>query len=323
MRRLDGAQRIVLQAIADAQRETSEFIEASQIAVTTGISLADTSDWLLTLEQDEYVNLTRTVAGFGASITSKGRLALSLSRPFGPPTPPRPATQANSLDAQPAVIVEPPDDSDAVMRQRARERIEILLRRLKPEVKRELAETLHGDRDPPIDDETDLLSLLAFKLLEPRLFSTIAGLASTFERLCEKGELDQADTVFALAQEATPRMIDHDLAERRWNERTAQRSAFYFVPVDNSTILEVLTARADGKRMSFKAPRKQETPHEIEGVALLAHTRKPPIEGPAKPEAAARSILVDVFGGDDDLDPKLRDRTLLELVDRLAGELTR
>ena len=39
-------------------------------------------DWLLTLDQDEYVDLALTEGGMKASVTSKGRLALGLYCPF-------------------------------------------------------------------------------------------------------------------------------------------------------------------------------------------------------------------------------------------------
>jgi uncharacterized caspase-like protein len=88
MPKLFGAQRLVLQAIQDAQGESQAFIEGAQISQFTQISLRDMRDWFLTLDQDEYVDLALTEGGFEASITPKGRLALGLYRPF----PDRPAT---------------------------------------------------------------------------------------------------------------------------------------------------------------------------------------------------------------------------------------
>lgn len=75
MARLFGAQRLVLQAIQDAQGETSAFLEDNRIAQATKISLKDMRDWFLTLEQDEYVDLALTEGGLKASISPKGRLA--------------------------------------------------------------------------------------------------------------------------------------------------------------------------------------------------------------------------------------------------------
>jgi uncharacterized caspase-like protein len=82
MARLYGAQRLVLQAIQDAQGETSTFIEDARIAQATQIALRDMRDWLLTLDQEEYVDLALIEGGLKASVTAKGRLALGLYRPF-------------------------------------------------------------------------------------------------------------------------------------------------------------------------------------------------------------------------------------------------
>ncbi len=90
MPKLFGAQRLVLQAILDAQSETSAFIEDTRVAHVTQISLRDMRDWFLTLDQDEYVDLALTEGGLNASVTARGRLALGLFRPF--PTPTKPPT---------------------------------------------------------------------------------------------------------------------------------------------------------------------------------------------------------------------------------------
>src|SRR5271166_4091399 len=89
MARLFGAQRMVLQAILDAQGDTSAFIEDTRVAQVTQISLRDMRNWFLTLDQDEYVDLALTEGGLKASATPKGRLALGLYRPF--PTQPTPS----------------------------------------------------------------------------------------------------------------------------------------------------------------------------------------------------------------------------------------
>src|SRR4051812_12616925 len=90
MPRLFGAQRMVLQALQDAQGETSAFVEDARIAQVTQIALRDIRDWFLTLDQDEMVDLALAETGFKASINAKGRLALGLYRPF--PTQPAPTT---------------------------------------------------------------------------------------------------------------------------------------------------------------------------------------------------------------------------------------
>ena len=86
--RLFGAQRMVLEAILDAQSESRSFIEDFRICQATRISLRDMRDWFLTLDNDELVDLALTENGMSASVTAKGRLALGLYRPFPTPTQP-------------------------------------------------------------------------------------------------------------------------------------------------------------------------------------------------------------------------------------------
>jgi caspase domain-containing protein len=92
MARLFGAQKMVLQAILNAQGETSSYIEDSKLAQATQIALSDMRNWLLTLDQEEYIDLALTNDGLSASITPKGRLTLGLFRPL----PSTPATEPSS-----------------------------------------------------------------------------------------------------------------------------------------------------------------------------------------------------------------------------------
>jgi Caspase domain len=108
MARLYGAQRMVLQAIQDAQGETSAFIEDARITQATQVGLRDMRDWLLTLDQDGYVDLALTDGGLKASVTPQGRLALGLYRPF--PTqaacsPPEPARSRGRTGRERALVV--------------------------------------------------------------------------------------------------------------------------------------------------------------------------------------------------------------------------
>jgi hypothetical protein len=88
MPKLFGAQRMVLQAVLDAQGDSQGFVEDSRITEVTKIALRDTRDWFLTLDHDEYVDLALTQNGLRAAVTAKGRLALGLYRPFPTQTPP-------------------------------------------------------------------------------------------------------------------------------------------------------------------------------------------------------------------------------------------
>src|SRR4051794_13708324 len=106
MPRLFGAQRLVLQAIQDAQGETSAFVEDSRISQATQIALRDMRDWFLTLDQDEYIDLALTEGGLKASVTPKGRLALGLYRPFPTqPTAPEPARSRSRTGRERALVI--------------------------------------------------------------------------------------------------------------------------------------------------------------------------------------------------------------------------
>ncbi len=105
MARLFGAQRMVLQAISEAQGDTGSFIEDSRIAQTTQIALRDMRDWFLTLDQDEYVDLALTDGGLKASITPKGRLALGLYRPFPFPAAPEPSRSRSKTGRERALVI--------------------------------------------------------------------------------------------------------------------------------------------------------------------------------------------------------------------------
>ena len=71
MARLIGAQRMVLQAILDAQGEARNYVADIWIAQSTRIALNDVRDWLETLEGEGYVEVARTEVGLIASITAK------------------------------------------------------------------------------------------------------------------------------------------------------------------------------------------------------------------------------------------------------------
>ena len=79
MSMLQGAERMVLQAIRDAQ---GDFVEDWQIARTTQIALMDVKDWLQILEGKECIDVARTTVGLSASIKAKGNLVLSQFRRF-------------------------------------------------------------------------------------------------------------------------------------------------------------------------------------------------------------------------------------------------
>ena len=108
MPRIDGGQRWVLQTILDAQGDNPAPIEDTRVHQVTQISLSNTRDWFLTLDQDGYVDLVLTEGGLRASVTPKGRLALGLYRPFPTqPTPsqPEPARSRTRTGRERALVI--------------------------------------------------------------------------------------------------------------------------------------------------------------------------------------------------------------------------
>ena len=84
-----GAQRMVLQAILNAQGETTSYVFDTKIAEATQIAIKDVRDWLETLEGKGFVERTRLTDGFSAYVTAKGKQALRLTEPIPSPKPPR------------------------------------------------------------------------------------------------------------------------------------------------------------------------------------------------------------------------------------------
>jgi hypothetical protein len=91
---LEGAERMVLQAIHDLQGESADYVDDKKIAGKTRIDLRDVRDWLETLEGKELVQRARTTQGDSAYITAKGRQALRLSAPVSGSARPSPGSTA-------------------------------------------------------------------------------------------------------------------------------------------------------------------------------------------------------------------------------------
>src|SRR5262245_28321203 len=106
MAKLFGAQRLVLQTIEDLPKDSAGFVPDYQVAQATKIALRDMRDWFLTLDEDEYVDLTLTEGGLKAAVTPKGRLALGLYRPFPTqPTAQEPAKSRSRTGRERVLIV--------------------------------------------------------------------------------------------------------------------------------------------------------------------------------------------------------------------------
>ena len=105
MAKLYGAQKMVLQAILNAQGETSTYIEDSKLAQATEIAMSDMRNWLLTLDQEEYIDLTLTTNGLSASITPKGRLTLGLFHPLPSTSAPEPSKSRSRTGREKALVI--------------------------------------------------------------------------------------------------------------------------------------------------------------------------------------------------------------------------
>jgi hypothetical protein len=84
------------------------YVEDSRIAQATRIDLRDTRDWLLTLDQDEFVDLALTENGLRATVTARGRLALKLYHPATAAFPPpsiQPARTRTKTGGEKALII--------------------------------------------------------------------------------------------------------------------------------------------------------------------------------------------------------------------------
>jgi hypothetical protein len=105
MAKLYGAQKMVLQAILNAQGETFNYIEDSKLAQATQIAMSDMRNWLITLDQEEYVDLALTNNGLSASITPKGRLTLGIFRPLPTPPAPEPSRARTKTGREKALVI--------------------------------------------------------------------------------------------------------------------------------------------------------------------------------------------------------------------------
>jgi hypothetical protein len=82
MLRLEGAERLILQATLSIQGDSGDYTADSRIAQETDLALDDVRNWLLTLQEKEFVNLVRGQTGLRAFVEAKGILALKQSLPF-------------------------------------------------------------------------------------------------------------------------------------------------------------------------------------------------------------------------------------------------
>jgi hypothetical protein len=82
MMRLEGAERLILQAILSIQGDSADFTADSRTAKETDLDIEDVRNWLFTLADKDFVNVVRGQNGLRAFIEAKGILALKQSLPF-------------------------------------------------------------------------------------------------------------------------------------------------------------------------------------------------------------------------------------------------
>jgi uncharacterized caspase-like protein len=105
MPRLFGPQRMILQAISDAQGDTGAFVEDLRIALTTKISPKDVRQSFLSLDSGEYLDLALTENGISASLTPLGRLVLGLYTPFPTPSLAEPPRSRSKTGRERALVI--------------------------------------------------------------------------------------------------------------------------------------------------------------------------------------------------------------------------
>ena len=72
----------VLRAILDGRDDSSGFVLDVEIAKSTLMRLRDVRDYLMSLNDEAFIELARLPTGFTATITAKGRLKLRMYDPF-------------------------------------------------------------------------------------------------------------------------------------------------------------------------------------------------------------------------------------------------
>ena len=73
MEQFQGSERLILQTIADSQKDSAGFVEDTQIAMASKVSIQDVRNWLETLESKGFVERAKQIGGFSAYVTAKGK----------------------------------------------------------------------------------------------------------------------------------------------------------------------------------------------------------------------------------------------------------
>ena len=82
MLKLEGAERLILQVILNFQGDSGNYVVDVRISEETDLPLDDVRNWLLTLQDKEFVSVVRGETGLSTFIEAKGVLALKQSLPL-------------------------------------------------------------------------------------------------------------------------------------------------------------------------------------------------------------------------------------------------
>ena len=75
MEQFQGSERLIVQTIVNSPKDSAGYVEDTQIAKTSKISVQDVQNWLETLEGKGFVERAGIIGGFSAHVTAKGELA--------------------------------------------------------------------------------------------------------------------------------------------------------------------------------------------------------------------------------------------------------
>jgi len=79
MEQFQGFERLIVQTIVNSPKDSAGYVEDTQIAKISKISVQDVQNWLETLEGKGFVEQAKRTDGFSALLTAKGAQAPSLS----------------------------------------------------------------------------------------------------------------------------------------------------------------------------------------------------------------------------------------------------
>ena len=79
MEQFQGSERLIVQTIMNSPKDPAGYVQDTQIAMASKISVQDVQNWLETLEGKGFVERAKQVGGFSAHVTAKGEQALTFT----------------------------------------------------------------------------------------------------------------------------------------------------------------------------------------------------------------------------------------------------